>query len=401
MSRRWVKLSSPSLQYSGFWWLCFFLFFFSPPNSVAQNATTDPSEVRALNSIFQQWDAQAVENLWNISGEPCTGSAINGTDFEAPENNPSIKCECTYDNDTTCHITQMRVYALNKRGVIPEEITTFKYLTFLKIDQNFFTGPLPAFIGNLSALELLYCLKGQWALCVFVSQSQKREPAVIGESHSGIELVKLVGAKPLQNHTSGIELIKLLDRREVEDELQDYHASTHPAPHPQIWRSHLHAITTQDTHHKTLSRVITTPSPRVIPGRSIDPRVEKENPRPHQRSGRNEAENDWSNWQWIDHAVFHHVAHRADASMPSGRSWRTHIAKIASNKPYQALVNSKLRSWNFRMEAHQMKFQSVNQLSMDLKLGDEEQPYYYLPLDNGNTVVSQNSPQWQTYYVNG
>ncbi|KAF3451127.1 hypothetical protein FNV43_RR07217 [Rhamnella rubrinervis] len=155
MSRRWVKLSSPSLQYSGLWWLCFFLFFFSPPNSVAQNATTDPSEVRALNSIFQQWDAQAVENLWNISGEPCTGSAINGTELEADQNNPSIKCDCTFDNRTTCHITQMRVYALNKRGVIPKEITTFKYLTFLKIDQNFFTGPLPAFIGNLSALALL------------------------------------------------------------------------------------------------------------------------------------------------------------------------------------------------------------------------------------------------------
>ncbi|KAF3450169.1 hypothetical protein FNV43_RR06249 [Rhamnella rubrinervis] len=155
MSRRWVKLSSPSLQYCGFWWLCFFLFFLSPPNSVAQNAATDPSEVRALNSVFQQWDAQAVENLWNISGEPCTGSAINGTDFEASENNPSIKCDCTFDNGAACHITQMRVYALDKRGVIPEEITTFKYLTFLKIDQNFFTGPLPAFIGNLSALKQL------------------------------------------------------------------------------------------------------------------------------------------------------------------------------------------------------------------------------------------------------
>ncbi|XP_062012440.1 probable LRR receptor-like serine/threonine-protein kinase At1g56130 isoform X2 [Rosa rugosa] len=120
----------------------------------ATNATTDPSEVSALNSIFQQWGAQSVA-LWNISGEPCSGSAINGTQFESPPNNPAIICDCTYDSSTTCHITQLRVYALDKRGRFPEELLALKYLNFLKIDQNFFTGPLPAWIGNMSALTLL------------------------------------------------------------------------------------------------------------------------------------------------------------------------------------------------------------------------------------------------------
>uniref|UniRef100_A0A2N9FDW1 non-specific serine/threonine protein kinase n=1 Tax=Fagus sylvatica TaxID=28930 RepID=A0A2N9FDW1_FAGSY len=146
--------------------------------------------VEALNSIFQKWDAQAVA-LWNTTGDPCSGSAIDdGIEFEDPRNNPAIKCDCTYGNSTTCHITQMdctlgmninclayqglvacrqskglglpqlvleegRVYALNKRGVLPEELVALKFLTFLKIDQNYFTGPLPAFIGNLSALTLL------------------------------------------------------------------------------------------------------------------------------------------------------------------------------------------------------------------------------------------------------
>ncbi|KAM5587282.1 putative LRR receptor-like serine/threonine-protein kinase [Rosa sericea] len=120
----------------------------------ATNATTDPSEVSALNSIFQQWGAQSVA-LWNISGEPCSGSAINGTEFESPPNNPAIICDCTFDNGTTCHITQLRVYALDKTGGFPEELVALKYLNFLKIDQNFFTGPLPAWIGNMSALTLL------------------------------------------------------------------------------------------------------------------------------------------------------------------------------------------------------------------------------------------------------
>ncbi|CAN6545913.1 unnamed protein product [Malus baccata var. baccata] len=90
----------------------------------------------ALNSIFEQWDTQAMSGQWNISGEPCSGSAINGTDFESPNDipdiNPAIECDCTYNNGTTCHITKLR------------------------IDYNYFTGPLPAFIGNMSALTVLY-----------------------------------------------------------------------------------------------------------------------------------------------------------------------------------------------------------------------------------------------------
>ncbi|RXH98796.1 hypothetical protein DVH24_011121 [Malus domestica] len=124
--------------------------------SFAQNATTDPSEVRALNSIFVQWDTKAVPGLWNISGEPCSGSAINGTNLlDNPDINPVIECDCSYDNNATCHITKLRVYALNKRGVFPEEFVALRYLTYLFIDRNYFTGPLPAFIGKMSALTLL------------------------------------------------------------------------------------------------------------------------------------------------------------------------------------------------------------------------------------------------------
>uniref|UniRef100_A0A2N9EKV8 Leucine-rich repeat-containing N-terminal plant-type domain-containing protein n=1 Tax=Fagus sylvatica TaxID=28930 RepID=A0A2N9EKV8_FAGSY len=55
-------------------------------------------QLEALNSIFQKWDAQAVA-LWNTTGDPCSGSAIDdGIEFEDPRNNPAIKCDCTYGN---------------------------------------------------------------------------------------------------------------------------------------------------------------------------------------------------------------------------------------------------------------------------------------------------------------
>ncbi|KAK8331119.1 hypothetical protein V6Z12_A10G053300 [Gossypium hirsutum] len=112
--------------------------------------------VRASNAIFQQWEIQAADG-WNTSGDPCSGVALSQSDstFEDPSNNPSIRCDCSFENATLCHITRLRVFSLEKRGTIPRELLAFRYLNYLKIDQNFFTGPLPTFIGNLSRLGLL------------------------------------------------------------------------------------------------------------------------------------------------------------------------------------------------------------------------------------------------------
>ncbi|KAI3936376.1 hypothetical protein MKW98_000650 [Papaver atlanticum] len=104
--------------------------------------TTDPVEVKALNSIFQQWNISA-GSLWNISGEPCSGAATDRTGIEAnPNFNPGIKCSCGTTNRSTCHITQLRVYAMNIRGVILKELADLTFLTFLMAGQRSFIPPV-------------------------------------------------------------------------------------------------------------------------------------------------------------------------------------------------------------------------------------------------------------------
>ncbi|KAI3706387.1 hypothetical protein L6452_24090 [Arctium lappa] len=142
-----------------FFVICIILF----QKSDAQTARTDPSEVRALNSIFQRLDVVS-GNRWNISGEPCSGTAL-GTEpeFQEETNNPAILCNCTFDSNTTCHITRLKIWKLDRQGVFPEELAAFTYLAELRLDKNVFTGTLPPFVGNFSALEVLQVAHNQFS----------------------------------------------------------------------------------------------------------------------------------------------------------------------------------------------------------------------------------------------
>ncbi|XP_050279356.1 probable LRR receptor-like serine/threonine-protein kinase At1g56140 isoform X2 [Quercus robur] len=124
----------------------------------AQNQTqaaTDPAEVTALNTIFQKWGISANSDQWNVSGEPCSGAAIDSTSFDDTKYNPFIKCDCSANSNSTCHITHLKAYALDVVGVIPDELWTLTFLFNLNLGQNYLTGNLSASIGKLYRMQYL------------------------------------------------------------------------------------------------------------------------------------------------------------------------------------------------------------------------------------------------------
>ncbi|KAB2637017.1 LRR receptor-like serine/threonine-protein kinase [Pyrus ussuriensis x Pyrus communis] len=73
------------------------------------------------------------------------GISVENPAVDLPSTAPALRAKLT---------TQPSL-ATYKRGVFPEEFLALRYLAVLKIDQNYFKGPLPAFIGNMSALITL------------------------------------------------------------------------------------------------------------------------------------------------------------------------------------------------------------------------------------------------------
>ncbi|CAL5030059.1 unnamed protein product [Urochloa decumbens] len=116
---------------------------------------TDPTEAAAVNAVFAKF-GQLI--TWtDISGDPCNGAATDSTDIDDnPNFNPGIKCDCSAQNNSTvCHVTKLKIYALDAVGPIPEELRKLTRLTQLNLAQNYITGPLPSFIGELTALQYL------------------------------------------------------------------------------------------------------------------------------------------------------------------------------------------------------------------------------------------------------
>ncbi|CAI9108040.1 OLC1v1007550C1 [Oldenlandia corymbosa var. corymbosa] len=116
------------------------------------NPTTDPFDARLVNSMFQRLGVRA-PTQWNFSGELCSGLAVDSTDLQ--NLNPGIKCDCSYDNGNTCHITALRLYEMDLVGLLPHELWNLTYLDDLDLRRNYFTGPIPSSISRLTRMQFL------------------------------------------------------------------------------------------------------------------------------------------------------------------------------------------------------------------------------------------------------
>ncbi|PIN19529.1 Serine/threonine protein kinase [Handroanthus impetiginosus] len=127
--------------------LAVLLFIFA----VEQLVNTAQAQNRTSNATTDRAEAT---NQWNISGELCSGVATDSTPIG--DINPGIKCDCSFANNSTCHITALRVYEFDVAGPIPDELWNLTYLSNLTFGVNALSGELPRELGLLRDLRSLY-----------------------------------------------------------------------------------------------------------------------------------------------------------------------------------------------------------------------------------------------------
>ncbi|GLJ53465.1 hypothetical protein SUGI_1140420 [Cryptomeria japonica] len=139
-------MSKINVSAASVWFLCIFYSMGCLLQAAQVIADTDPVEVSAIRSLSERWNIRS-SATWNLT-DPCSGQASSTAEI----GNPGIKCACS---GTVCHVTQMKVYALDKTGELPEELANLTYLFDLNLNQNYFNGRIPAFLGNLTKMKYL------------------------------------------------------------------------------------------------------------------------------------------------------------------------------------------------------------------------------------------------------
>lgn len=107
--------------------------------------TTDPKEVDALNKLIDYWN---LRDKLNITDDPC----IQNATWAYEKANPRVACDC---GGNTCHITHLKIYALDISGEIPSQLFVLKELMDLNLGQNVLNGSIPAEIEQLSNMQYL------------------------------------------------------------------------------------------------------------------------------------------------------------------------------------------------------------------------------------------------------
>ncbi|KAG2649702.1 hypothetical protein PVAP13_1NG128600 [Panicum virgatum] len=105
-------------------------------------------EVEALKGIATKLN----KTDWDFSVDPCSASGnwANSTGFLIS----NVTCDCSFKNNTECHIVRLELMRQNLSGVLPDEVVNLTYLRYLDLSRNFIQGPIPASWGDLPVYNL-------------------------------------------------------------------------------------------------------------------------------------------------------------------------------------------------------------------------------------------------------
>uniref|UniRef100_A0A2P2MSZ2 LRR receptor-like serine/threonine-protein kinase n=1 Tax=Rhizophora mucronata TaxID=61149 RepID=A0A2P2MSZ2_RHIMU len=122
--------------------------------SLVPGATVQPrlasNEEQALRDIAKTLG----KTNWDFSVDPCGGELgwANPNPVEGQEN--AVKCNCSFPNDTSCHVVSIVLKAQNLPGTLPTDLDRFPYLQEIDLTRNYLSGTIPPQWGSMQLVNM-------------------------------------------------------------------------------------------------------------------------------------------------------------------------------------------------------------------------------------------------------
>ncbi|KAJ9671358.1 hypothetical protein PVL29_025179 [Vitis rotundifolia] len=113
-------------------------------------ATLIPNEVETLQEIAKTLG----KTDWNFGVDPCSGESgwVTLNPVEGPEN--SVTCNCTFHNNTICHVVSIVLKTQSLPGTVPKELVKLPYLQEIDLTRNYLNGSIPEEWGSTKLVNI-------------------------------------------------------------------------------------------------------------------------------------------------------------------------------------------------------------------------------------------------------
>ncbi|KAH8518778.1 hypothetical protein H0E87_000583, partial [Populus deltoides] len=107
-------------------------------------------EVQILQNISNKLN---IRNWTTIDQTSCGSAQWSQTIDSKTES--IVKCNCTFENGSVCHVTSISVKGFNLNGVLPEELGDLPHLLEIDLTRNYINGTIPPRLAQLPNLQKL------------------------------------------------------------------------------------------------------------------------------------------------------------------------------------------------------------------------------------------------------
>ncbi|CAN4104461.1 unnamed protein product [Withania somnifera] len=128
-----------------------FLVFFTVLAATSKSKLPQ-EEVNALKEIAKKLG----KRNWDFKKDPCSGEGNWSTAVTVKGIESSVTCDCTFNNNSTCHVTSIALKAQNISANVPPEFAQLRHLKHLDLSRNYLSGSIPFQWASLRLLDLSF-----------------------------------------------------------------------------------------------------------------------------------------------------------------------------------------------------------------------------------------------------